>query len=408
MLGEAADKQQEDVRPQRDWQRAHIPQSAVAEYRDGVSWGVLRQVTTALAATCLAVVAACSQPVGVASAAVVRVQSFTVVATGDVLLHQKSPLIKGAAEAGQARGTGYDFSGVFADIAPVIQAADLAICHLETPLAESDGPFRGYPSFSVQPQIVDALTAAGYDTCSTASNHSLDAGFDGLVRTVNALNARHIGHTGTFRSEAESLTPHIVALPDVRIAQLSWTFGLNGIPEPNGKEWAVNDFDPIRPQVDEILADAARARQAGADIVIVSVHCCTEYNHTPDAAQVAVAAALLASPDIDLMIGHHAHVVQPFERVNGKWVAYGLGNHVAQQHGEAQNDSVIARFTFTRVPDRGFVITLAEAIPTRIQRSVDGVTVVLTEPGTRSFERVAQALDRRRAVDSGLIIRRAY
>jgi poly-gamma-glutamate synthesis protein (capsule biosynthesis protein) len=182
----------------------------------------------------MAVVTVCGATPGIASAAGVRLQALTVVATGDVLLHQKSPLIKGAAAAGRAHGTEFDFSGVFANIAPVIQAADLAICHLETPLAEPGGPFRGYPSFSVQPQIVEALTGAGYDTCSTASNHALDAGFDGLVRTVDTLDARGMGHTGTFRSAAESLTPHIVHVGGVRVAQLSWTFGLNGIPNRTG------------------------------------------------------------------------------------------------------------------------------------------------------------------------------
>jgi poly-gamma-glutamate synthesis protein (capsule biosynthesis protein) len=311
----------------------------------------------------------CSTTPGITSAAELRLQTLTVVATGDVLLHQKSPLIKGAAAAGRAHGTDFDFNGVFANIAPVIRAADLAICHLETPLAEPGGPFRGYPSFSVQPQIVDALAEAGYDTCSTASNHALDAGFAGLVRTVDTLDARRLAHTGTFRSAAESLTPHIVDVGGVRVAQLSWTFGLNGIPEPDGRQWAVNDFDPTQLQVDGILADAARARRAGAAIVIASLHCCTEYNPAPDHTQIALVAALLASPDIDLVVGHHAHVVQPIERVNGKWAAYGLGNHVAQQHGEATNDSLIARFTFTRGADGRFAVTLAEAIPTRIQRS---------------------------------------
>jgi poly-gamma-glutamate synthesis protein (capsule biosynthesis protein) len=191
----------------------------------------------------------------------------------------------------------------------------------------------------------------------------------------------------------------------VRVAQLSWTFGLNGIPEPHGREWAVNDFDATGPQVDGILADAARARRAGADIVIVSLHCCTEYNPAPDPTQVAIVAALLASPDVDLVLGHHAHVVQPVERVNGKWVAYGLGNHVAQQRGDATNDSVIARFTFTRGADGRFVVTLAEAIPTRIQRLADGVTVVPTGPDSSSFNRVAKVLGQRHGLDAGLIIK---
>jgi Bacterial capsule synthesis protein PGA_cap len=53
---------------------------------------------------------------------------------------------------------------------------------------------------------------------------------------------------------------------------------------------------------------------------------------------------------VDLVLDHHAHVVQPFERINGKWVAYGLGNHIAEQDLPATRDSVIARFTFTRGP----------------------------------------------------------
>ncbi|MBW0118805.1 CapA family protein, partial [Pseudonocardia abyssalis] len=115
--------------------------------------------------------------------------SFTLVATGDVLIHQG-----GSLTAGAQRGDGYDFSGVLAPVAPLLQGADLAICHLETPVAGPGGPFRGYPSFAVQPQIVDALAGAGYDLCSTASNHSLDDGFDGLVRTLDALDAAGVAH----------------------------------------------------------------------------------------------------------------------------------------------------------------------------------------------------------------------
>jgi poly-gamma-glutamate synthesis protein (capsule biosynthesis protein) len=365
--------------------------------------GLVRRPSAAFAVVCMVAVTLCGVPTS-ADAAVLQLQSFTVVATGDVLLHQNGALVRGAAAAGRADGTGFDFTGVFARVAPLIRKADLAICHLETPLAPPEGPFRGYPSFSVQPQIVDALVGAGYDTCSTASNHALDAGFAGLVRTADTLDVHHLRHVGTFRSEAESLTPHILDVGGMQVAQLSWTYGLNGIAEPDGREWTVNDFDPTGPDADAILADAARARHAGAQVVIASLHCCTEYEHTPAPAQVAIAATLLASPDIDLVIGHHAHVVQPFERVAGKWVAYGLGNHVAQQRGAATNDSVIARFTFTRGVDGRFTVTAAEAIPSRIDRSSTGVTVVPTEPNDSSFQRVARVVAERGALDAGLAV----
>lgn len=112
-----------------------------------------------------------------------------------------------APTAGRANSTGYDFSGVFAPVAGLIKGADLAVCHLETPVADAAGPFRGYPLFTVQPQIIDALAGVGYDSFSTASNHSLDAGFDGVQRTLDKLDSRHLGHTGTFRTLAESRTP---------------------------------------------------------------------------------------------------------------------------------------------------------------------------------------------------------
>ncbi len=330
--------------------------------------------------------------------------SFTVAATGDVLIHQGGALVEGAAAAGRAQGTDYDFSGVFADVAPVIGAADLAICHLETPVAPPQGPFEGYPTFAVQPQIVDALAGAGYDTCSTASNHSLDAGVAGLVRTLDTLDAGGLGHTGIYRTEQDSQTPHLIDVNGVRVAHLAWSYGLNGIPEPAGQPWAVNDFDPTAPTVEGILAEATRARAAGAEVVIASVHCCTEYDSDPSQAQTAIAEALLASPDIDLVLGHHAHVVQPIERINGKWVAYGLGNHIAQQTRPATYDSVIARFTFTRDRTGHYTVSTAEAIPTHIQPAGDGLAIMATQPGEPAYERVAEVVTRRGGADAGLVV----
>jgi poly-gamma-glutamate synthesis protein (capsule biosynthesis protein) len=153
-----------------------------------------------------------------------------------------------------------------------------------------------------------------------------------------------------------------------------------------------------------MLADAARARAAGAEVVIASVHCCTEYDSEPSPAQVAIAQALLASPDVDLVLGHHAHVVQPFERIGGKWVAFGLGNHIAQQIRPVTYDSVIARFTFTRGPDGRYAVSTAEAIPTHIQPAGDGLAVVPTHSGEPAYERVAEVVTRRGGADAGLLV----
>src|SRR5215207_2000697 len=104
-----------------------------------------------------------------------RPRRFTLVATGDVLLH--SPLWQQAeADAAAAAQPGRDFRPLIASIRPLVEGADLAVCHLETPVAPPEGPFAGYPSFSVPPEVVPALADTGYDACTTASNHTYDHG----------------------------------------------------------------------------------------------------------------------------------------------------------------------------------------------------------------------------------------
>ncbi|HET8658043.1 MAG TPA: CapA family protein, partial [Micromonosporaceae bacterium] len=128
-------------------------------------------------------------------------RSLTVIGAGDVLLH---PAVwrQAAADAAAAGRPGYDFGPIFAGVAPDVTAADLAICHLETPLGPPGGPFSGYPRFSVPPQVATALRQAGFDTCSTASNHTLDAGEQGVYRTLDVLDAAGLRHAGSHRSAA--------------------------------------------------------------------------------------------------------------------------------------------------------------------------------------------------------------
>ncbi len=321
---------------------------------------------------------------------------FTLVATGDVLVHQDRALTTGAATG----DGGYDFTDVFAGIAPVIEAADLAICHMETPVAPAGGPYRGYPSFVVQPEIVDALAGAGYDVCSTASNHSLDDGFDGLVRTRDTLEAAGIAVTGTYRTAEEVQRPTVVDVGGVEVGHVAATFSTNGVPLPAGREWSVDVT--AAPDVDGMLAAAGRAREAGAEVVVASLHCCLEYQHDPTDAQVDAARRLLASPDVDLVLGHHAHVVQPFERIDGEWVAYGLGNHLAEHatRGYATEDSVVARFTLTRGDDNRFTVTTAEAVPVRIDLGTDAVRLLPADAETAA--RVTDVVLSRGAAEAGL------
>jgi poly-gamma-glutamate synthesis protein (capsule biosynthesis protein) len=247
----------------------------------------------------------------------------------------------------------------------VVSDADLALCHLETPLAPPRGPYAAYPSFSSPPQVLAALKETGYDACTTASNHTFDTGAAGVDRTLEELDDAGLAHTGSYRSEAESRRTTIVTAAGVRMAILSYAYGFNGNSFPGGDEWRANVID-----TDRILAAARTARKRGAQIVVVALHWGTEYEHEPNQLQRTVAPRLARSRDIDLLVGHHAHVVQPVERIGRTWVAYGLGNLIAWHTTPVPDNAegLLVRFTFTPGGDGRFTVTRAEYDPLLVAR----------------------------------------
>lgn len=294
-------------------------------------------------------------------------RTITILGAGDELLHPQV-WAQGKADAKALGRTGYDFDPIFASVKPAIEAADVAVCHMETPMAPVNGPFEGFPRFSVPPQIASTIHDIGYDTCSTASNHTLDQGTAGIKRTLDALDAAGVKHTGSYRTEGDSHDVDMLTVtpkqggPPVTIAQLSYTFGFNGLKRP--QPWVANQTD-----ADDILAAAHAARQQGADIVVLSIHWGVEYSHTPNADQKRLAATLLGSPDLDLILGCHEHVVQPIARAGGKWVVYGMGNQLAR-HAEPENDNregIMPEFTFAESGSGHWTVKTASYVPTWVE-----------------------------------------
>ncbi|WP_030105165.1 CapA family protein [Actinoalloteichus caeruleus] len=330
--------------------------------------------------------------------------TFVLVATGDVLVH---PALTEQAELDAAEtGEGErDFRPLFAGVAPLVEDADVALCHLEVPIAPAEGPFLGWPRFSAPPEVVTGLAATGYDVCTTASNHTVDQGEEGVIRTLEALDDVGLGQAGAARTEEEALTPLVREVNGARVAHISHTFSFNGVPLPEGKPWMSNTLDP-----EEILAGARRAREAGAEVVVASLHWGVEYVHEPTQEQQDLAELLLADDAIDLIIGHHAHSVQPFERINGKWVTYGLGNHVAR-HAEPRGiteEGVAARFTFERDEAGDWAVTVAEYVPTLVElgppiRLVDLTTADIEAPGrAEALARTEEVVLSRGGAEHGL------
>jgi Bacterial capsule synthesis protein PGA_cap len=339
-------------------------------------------------------------------------RSFTLVATGDVLLHERLWEQAHADAAAAGGGAARDFRPLLAGVETLVSGADLAVCHLETPVAAPGDAPSGYPSFSVPPEIVPALADTGFDACTTASNHTYDRGATGVDRTLAALDAAGLAHAGSARTPDEAAAITLLPVPGAEVALLSYTFGFNGIPAPAGETWRSNPIDEAR-----ILADAAAARAAGAEVVVVALHWGEEYQPEPTAQQRTLGPALVRSPDIDLVLGHHAHVVQPVEQVGGEWVVYGMGNFVAHHSTPlpANEEGLLVRFTFTEGPAgwRAAAADYAALLVTRtgpirvvdVAAALDAGTAVAPADRARlqeAWERTTAAVGALGAADQGL------
>src|ERR687897_865095 len=305
-------------------------------------------------------------------------EDLTLVASGDVLPH--GPVLRRAGEDGARSGQPYDFRPMLAELRPLVGGADLAVCHLEVPLSRDGRDIASWPSFNAPPELAAALRWAGYDACSTASNHAMDRGAAGVAATLDRAGG---APAGPARHAAEAAASTVVDVRGLRVGLLSYAYGLNGGPLPAGRSWLVDLIDPAR-----IVEDARAARRAGAGFVVVLLHWGQENQAAPTPSQRELARRLLAAPEVDLILGHHVHVVQPIEQVGGKWVAYGMGNSLSNQTpaccAAGSQDGVLVQVTIARDGDAPRVKAV-RYVPTWVEHPGFRVRPVLAALADRSL-----------------------
>lgn len=322
-------------------------------------------------------------------------RTFTIAATGDLLIQE--PVADAARTA-----DGWDFSPMFAHVAPILRAADLAVCHVETPMSPNNERLSYSPAFIVPRELAPAIASAGYDTCSLASNRATDGGQEGIVGTISALDRAGVAHAGMALSEEDRDRVTLVEAGDATVAHLSYSYGFNSGELPADEAYLSNVIDESA-----ILDEARRAREDGADFVVLSMHWGTDYEATPDERQTTLGPRILASPDVDLILGHHAHVVQPVARIGDEFLVYGMGNFLSNQSPEScdvcpdsTTDGVIMHLTVTEDAASGqWRVSDISHTPTWVDRSTHEIVDVLRGSGrdpalmAESAQRTASALE---------------
>ncbi|MEI8166687.1 MAG: CapA family protein [Chloroflexales bacterium] len=268
---------------------------------------------------------------------------FTLAATGDTFPHENIQAV------GEAQG----YATLFDDVRPFLQAADLAYTNFDGAMLEGAG-YTGYPTFNYNPALATALKGAGIGLVSTANNHILDRGSQGLDATLGVLDANGILHHGAIRSDATAHPAYTTVTltrgqASVKLGFLSATWGTNGIDDPNHQVNLLYQGNSYGEQggVRQSVLDAVAQAAAATDLVIVAAHWGYEYQFYPDTSQLD-AARRLAEAGADIILGAQSHTLQPVDFIDtgGRktLVIYSLANFLASQ-GAFQAESFAATAT---------------------------------------------------------------
>ena len=291
-----------------------------------------------------------------------RPRTATVSTSGDILIH--SPVWYAALANGG--GSTYDFSPMFTAIRPYVAGVDLSICHLETPLTSNEP--SGYPIFSTMPELAVGIRKAGWEACDTASNHTMDQGEAGVEETIRTLRKEGIAQTGSAVTARAAKRPLIMKANGIRVGLVAYT-DFSNLGEPPSRH-AVNLLpydEPVAGKVERVRRDVARTMKAGADTVLVIIQWGTENATYTNDSQVELARAITKIPDVAAIAGQGPHVVQPIERINGKFVVFSSGNLLSNQSAAAELPAetqygLIALFRF-RSNENGTKVERLDYVP---------------------------------------------
>ncbi|MGD6871440.1 CapA family protein [Sutcliffiella horikoshii] len=247
----------------------------------------------------------------------------TISAVGDLLIHST---VYNAAKTGE---NSYNFNPMLDRVKSYLLETDISIANQETIIGGTEIGLSNYPSFNSPFEVADALQEAGVDIVSIANNHTLDRGEKAIMNAINHYETIGMEYVGGYKSQEDKARLRTISKNGIEFSFLSYTYGTNGIPVPEGKEFFVNLIDR-----EAIKKDVEEAKQ-NSDVVVVAMHWGVEYILFPNSEQEEL-ADFLAEIGVDIVIGHHPHVLQPMKFMDrpdgGKmFVVYSLGNFLSGQ-----------------------------------------------------------------------------
>jgi poly-gamma-glutamate synthesis protein (capsule biosynthesis protein) len=266
-----------------------------------------------------------------------RQYNLTLVAAGDNLFHET--IINS-----YRQNDNYNFDPIYSEIRSVIVNADLAFINQENVMAGEQFGYSGYPTFNTPQSLAKTLAQNGFDIVNIANNHTMDMGRAGLYATLDLLD--EIKEFTVIGARKSGESHRIVTKNNITLGFLSYTYGLNGFTLPAGEPNLVSLINR------EKMSQEINILRTLCDFLIVSMHWGEEYMLEAGTAQKSL-AEFLAQHNVDLIIGHHPHVLQPvssLDRPDGKKMLcfYSLGNFVSNQREKERILGALMLVTFTK------------------------------------------------------------
>lgn len=242
----------------------------------------------------------------------------------------------------------WNYDHVYEHVLDEIQAADIAMIDQETVFTNDHNYISSYPSFATPTEVGDAVIKAGFDVIEHASNHIDDYGYDFMQQTFDfwKTNYPDVPILGIHETEEDANSVKTMTVNDITIAFLNYTYGTNNSGAGEGREYAIDIFDK-----EKVTASIQRAKQV-SDCIIFVAHWGTEDETMPNEFQKQWATFLLQQ-GVDVIIGGHPHVLQPYGRMsdeqgNEMVVFYSLGNFVSTQQQFSELLGGMAKFTIQK------------------------------------------------------------
>lgn len=295
-----------------------------------------------------------------------------------------------------AKDSGYDFHNQFEMIAEQLADADYTMGNMEGTIGKyKKSQYSGYPQFNAPDVALAPLKDYGIDFLTLANNHMLDRWSGGVENTVNNVEKYGFAHVGAYRTKAEKAGTVICEVGGIKFGFLAYTHSTNSMENRGVDKWAV-DLVPYISKAD-FKADVKKLRDAGAEVIIAFPHWGKEYVREPDDSQKKYAKQL-AQAGVDIIIGSHAHEVQPmgYQSVTVDGVdkqvltMFCMGNFISDHVLQYTDNGLILDFTVNEQPGGKFTVDSVGYIPTYTWKQ-DGAVKVL--PSGRYLENRPSGMD---------------